>query len=145
MQHSSSSEANSYPACQKFPAPYRTLKFHYHDVWKLKFLHHASMHPSLVSALSEINSVHTLPSYFFQILTLSSHLCLVLTSGPMYAILFYPIHATYTTDLTLLDLITVIIYGEDYKVPFSSTYFLTHMIYSLLENIILQITKNVYD
>ena len=35
------------------------------DILKLKFLYHAHKHPSLVSALSEINSVHTHSSYYF--------------------------------------------------------------------------------
>lgn len=55
------------------------------------------------------------PILFLYILILSSHLYLVITSGHMYAFLFYPFHVTYPTDLTLLDMIIVIIYGEDYK------------------------------
>jgi hypothetical protein len=66
------------------------------------------------------------PSHHFLkiVLVLSSHLNLGLPSDPLpsgmpnktlYAPPFYPIHATCPAHLSLLDLITRMIFGEEYR------------------------------
>jgi hypothetical protein len=82
-----------------------------------------SQEPSpLVPTLSQIDPVHIIPSYLRYILILSTHLRLGLPSGLfpygfsteiLYAF-FLPMRATFPDRLSL-DLITLIILGEEYK------------------------------
>jgi len=73
----------------------------------------------MISILSQLNPVHILLTYLFKIyLVLLYHLCLFYSGLPtkiLYTFLISPMHVTFTTHLILLDLITVIMLGELYK------------------------------
>jgi hypothetical protein len=81
---------------------------------------------SLARPIQSTSPHHTSPR---SILMLSTHLRLGLPSGlvpsgfptnNLYAILFFPIRATWPAHLILLDLIIIIILGEEYKSRSSS-------------------------
>jgi hypothetical protein len=93
MELNHSWEAASCAATQEFSS----------ILWNLKVYYHVHKSPRLVSIPSQINPVHTTPSYVRSILILSSHLRLGLPSGLypsgfptkiLYALLFSPISSS---------------------------------------------------
>jgi hypothetical protein len=95
-------------------------------LWNPNVHYHIHNNPSLVPILSEINSIHVLPSYFFNIgFDSNIHLllalpCRLLPSGfpirTLHALLFYPIRATCPTHPPHPPRFHArIIFGDKYK------------------------------
>jgi hypothetical protein len=111
MELSPSWEAVSRSATQEFRKMIWNPKVHYR-------LHKS---PLMIPILSWINSVYNSPSYFSKIhFNIIPHLRLslpsdLLPSGFPTKILFAPIRSTCPTNLILLELIILIILGEEYK------------------------------
>ena len=111
MEERPSWESNMSSACQVIPRKF----------WNPKVRYHSHSSQPTVPILSQIDPVHDTPTHF-SVLKISSHLSLVLPSGllplgfptkTLYAHLLSPIRAICSVHLSLLDLITRIILGEE--------------------------------
>jgi hypothetical protein len=115
MQHSPPWEANSHSASQNI------LRL----LWNLKVHCHVHNSLPLFPTLSQMNPVHTFPTYFSQI-----HSNIILLSTPrsskrfpteiLHALLIHPKPATCPSLLILRYLMTLTIFGEAYKLWSSS-------------------------
>jgi hypothetical protein len=94
-------------------------------LWNRSVHYRVHKRPSFVPTLSQINRSHTTPFYLYHIhFNVSYHLRLGLPSSlfppgfpitNLYPFLFSSIRATYPVHLIILDLIILIILGEEYK------------------------------
>jgi hypothetical protein len=113
MELSPSREVTNCTAIQEILSILWNPKTHYHD----------QKSPPLVPILSQIGPVRTTPSYPANIhFKLSNHLCPRLPSGHfgfpnniLYAYLFSSIRSTWPAHFILIDLIILIMLGEEYK------------------------------
>jgi hypothetical protein len=98
-------------------------------LWNQKVHCRVQKSPPLVPVLSQINPVRTIPSSLRSIFILSFHIHLGLPSGllppgfptkTLYAFLSSPIHSKCPVNLVLVDLIILIVTGDEYKLRSSS-------------------------
>ena len=127
MEQSPSSEANQFSASKEIP----------YILWKPKVHYRNHKCPPPVPILSQINPDHAHPrrTLLRSIKLLSSHLCLCLPCGhfpsgfpteTLNTFLLSLIRAIYPTYLILLDLITRIVFGEEYRSVSSSLCSILH-------------------